>query len=831
MDRLKLLEGENAALRVCTRHESILVPAAFEELVEVLRKFAPIDFAGITMPDRPLFFRTLVLSSRTSETVLPYRVSLPSVPELYQTLIEQGSPYFVRELSSSSAIDQLAASLGARSYAIYPIRLGPETQPFAVLSLGFEAAFADKTFPPELGIAIGIALAGSVERGLEASRGRRATRILEACRDAMLAWDVDGRIIDLNAAAVEICGASREDLLGSLVTDVLGSIPVAQPNPARYSLLRKDGRRSTVSATVSPVQGDPLVTAHALLRDLSEVLAVEQDAATSLSQLRALTEQHVLLLDNAPLLIFRIDPDTEKLLYLNRHAERLFGISAADALSAPDFLRDLHADVEGTVAFEEALLVAKRGEISAPYEARLALVRSGDAPDSSPSPKPRRSPHKARREGAEPIIARGTIYPILGEGGRVTAIEGILLDVTGEQAARSRLVQADRLATVGMLAAGVAHEINNPAAFMLLGLDALSRHLSRVTLEEPARGTVVQLVEDLRETGRRIVDIARDMRLFASPPSTEIGRPVVVDVARTIESALTITRAQIVEKAEIELAVEENLPPVAMDDGRLGQVLVNVLVNAAQAIGEARETRTIPMKGDRVRISTRAEGNEVVIEVEDTGVGMSESVQKRLFTPFFTTKGPDSGTGLGLAISKEILARAGGTIQAMSPSSLTEPPRGSRFVIRLPAFLDEILRAPRRGPSDAPRVRGRVLIVEDEVLLGRALGEQIGEQHDVRVATGGEEAIEILREQRFEAVLCDLKMPGMGGEGLYRHLQRVDPEQALRFVFMTGVGFGAEIQRFLADGVPVLEKPFTMEQALSTIAKVVGIGPLKQTAS
>lgn len=806
-----LLEIENAVLRIVARHESVLEPKVFEEVLAVLRAFAPVALGIIGIADGNSAFRALVQSHGMSRAI-PYRTRHEATPEMVGTLMEKGQPIFVSDLSAGTPVDSLADELGVRSYVAVPIFPSGGGKPFASLSLSFAEEGKERSVPLEVLTTVASVIAGSVERGLEKAQDRRAARILDASGDAMVAWDSDGHIIDVNAAASTLADRPREELLGLSIEALFGAVPEGPSSALRLSLVRPDGTTVRVSATVSPVQGDPLVMAHALLRDLSDVVAAELEASKRLAQLRELTEQHILLLDNAPLLIFRIDPATDRLLYLNRHAERLFGVSAQDALSTPGFLRDLHVDPDGRLAFEDALSVAKLGDVSAPYEARLG--RLGRDPDADTS-------HGG--DDHEPIIARGTIYPILAGSGRVAGIEGILLDVTGERAARSRLVQADRLATVGMLAAGVAHEINNPAAFILLGLDALSRQLAgpRVTMEPPAKEIVGQLVEDLRETGRRIVDIARDMRLFASPPGAEIGRPTVVDVSRTIESALTITRAQIVEKADVELELANDLPPVAMDDGRLGQVLVNLLVNAAQAIGEARMTRTVPIKGDRVRIATRAEGPDVVVEVEDTGTGMSPRVMNRVFTPFFTTKGPDAGTGLGLAISKTIIERAGGTIVASSPSALTDPPRGSRFVIRLPAFLDEIVHSVRPD-RHLLRERASVLVVEDEVLLGKALAEQIGEVHDVKVATGGEEALELLNGSRFDAVLCDLKMPGMSGEALYRHVERANPEQARRFLFMTGVGFGADIERFVHEAnATMLEKPFPIERALSAIANVI----------
>ncbi len=790
-----------AGLRIVASSETILDPVAFEELGRVLRRAFPFFHIALTKAETPGYFRVLALTRGEGEAALPFRTRLQSSPSIYATLYERGEPYLATDLGSGIALERSGAQLGFGSYAVFPIRAPAAGGAVGPVIAGFLAAFKDprgaESLPADFVRELLSGFGASVARGLEARREARAGRILEATGDAMLAWDSEGRLVDLNGAAERLLGAAKFEVLGTSMQALFGAIPIGPSSGQRLTLLTKGDKKVTVAATVSPVQGDPLVFAHALLRDLSDVVEAEQRAADRLAQLRELTEQHTLLLDNAPLLIFRLDPETHEVLYLNRHAEHLFGVPAARALETHGFLLDAHIDQEGALAFEEAVIVAKLGQVMPPYEARL------------------------RREHGQSITARGTVYPILGAGGRVVGIEGILLDVTGERAARSRLVQADRLATVGMLAAGVAHEINNPAAFMLLGLDVLSKTLAAQSSSLPPEvaSQVDQLLTDLRETARRIVHIARDMRLFASPPAAQAGRRMLMDVARTVESALTITRAQIVEKAELEVDIEPDLPLVAMDDGRLGQVLVNVLVNAAQAIGEARAARgTGP---DRVRITVRATDADVEISIEDTGVGMRPEVLERAFTPFFTTKHPELGTGLGLVISRQIVEAAGGTITAESPGTLGDRPCGACFRIRLPA--QSVPEAPQSGAVIA-RVgsqRVRVLVVEDEVLLGKALADRLSQSHEVTIVTSGEEALGALQRGTFDVVLCDLKMPTLGGEELYRRVVEAVPEMRRRFVFMTGVGFGPELEGFLDEvRAPLLEKPFPIVRALEVIADV-----------
>ncbi len=526
-----------------------------------------------------------------------------------------------------------------------------------------------RALPEELLNDVARALHPSIARGSHCARTAHAESAFEAWGEAMLAWDEAGRVRALNPAAERLLGAPRDAVLGRYASELLGSTPDALANGARLRLRRPDGSEVVVAPTVGRVQGNPELFAQAWLRDVSEVVAAEQDASERLELLRELTEQHMVLLDNAPLLIFRLDPSTVELLYVNRHVESMLGVSSAQALSTPGFLRGLHIDPDGVTAFDHALQEARAGRVGGPYESRLAP------------------------EGREPIIARGTIYPILGDGDRVVGIEGILLDVTGERAVRSRLLESDRLATIGVLAAGVAHEINNPAAFMLLGLDLLSRNIfgPEIHMSAKAEPVVRQLIDDLKDTGRRIVSIARDMRTFANPTTASSGRRTMVDVNRAVESALTLARGPISERADLILELGDDLPMVALDEGRLAQVVVNLLVNAAQAVGEARSARGALVQGDKVRVATRAAGAAVEIVVEDTGVGLAPELLERVFLPFFTTREPSGGSGLGLAIIKTIVDGAGGHIRVESPGELGEPRCGARFVVSLPAELNTSL--------------------------------------------------------------------------------------------------------------------------------------------
>lgn len=833
-ERMQRLRVQNELWRIAARHHNLLQRPAFEELSEVVARFTKVAAMGIVVRDGEGWVRIYAVSKERPDFAM-MGARFVHTARNRQVVFDEGRPLFHDSSLPGSDADRLLAEAGFPSYVTLPVRAPGEHEVLAGIVFTFREQDAARSAPMAILEDVAEVIGASMRRAMDAARDRRLAMILETSGDAMLSWDESDRITDVNAAAEALVGRPREELLGRSICDLLpGACKQGQcaPQGERMQLLTPGGPR-TVAATITAVEDDPFVAAHALLRDVSELVRTEEAAALHLTHIRRLEEQHSEVLDNAPLIIFRLDPATLELVYLNRHAERLLGVPMREAMSTPGFLRSAHADPESGADFAEAIEQARAGRGAALYEARL------------------------RRRHGEEITVQGNVYPMLDENGRVVAIEGVLADVSSEQAARSRLVQADRLSTLGTLAAGVAHEINNPAAFVLLGIDMLDRLLQTAgkDLPEEPRSQALTLIRELRDSIRRIVDIARDLRLFASAPG-DSGKHTYVDVNRAVESALTLTRGHLIERAHVRRDLGD-LPHVLMEENRLGQVLVNLLVNAAQAIpkagtpsGRAAGPGDLPPKeGHTISVATRVSGDDVVIEVSDTGVGIAPENLNRIWTPFFTTKGPDLGTGLGLSISKDIIDRAGGTITAESPVPGTG--RGTRFSIVLPVVRETRAGAPRPSsnpPSSAVAgVRARVLLVEDEPALARALAEGLGRVHDVTVVSSAREALELLvpamaketatgtrlstlvtgqtvkrTEPPFDVVLCDLRMPGMSGEALYDEVQSYDAAQARGFIFMTGVGFGADVERFLRDsGRPVLEKPFATDDALEQIRKIL----------
>ncbi len=362
-----------------------------------------------------------------------------------------------------------------------------------------------------------------------------------------------------------------------------------------------------------------------------------------------------------------------------------------------------------------------------------------------------------------------------------------------------RLVLADQLASVGTLAAGVAHEINNPLAYVVGNLDMLALDLEELKAELPAGrlAEAHEMMSDTRDGVDRVRRIVRDLKVFSRAGEDDHGP---VDVARVVELAVNMTRHEVRHRARLIKDFGE-VPAVQANEGRLGQVLVNLIVNAAHAIPEGN------VEENEIRVTTRrtADGR-VRLEVRDTGSGIPPEIRRRIFDPFFTTKEVGIGTGLGLSICHAIVAGLGGEIGVDS-----EPGKGSTFSVTLLAAAGAGAGARMTVTSETGGRRGRVLVVDDEPMLGTVVKRALGGDHDVTTVTDGQQALEALARDRYDIVLCDLMMPRMTGMEVHAELSRRDRDFADRIIFITGGAFTAQARKFVAE-VPnrCFEKPIDM---------------------
>jgi signal transduction histidine kinase len=413
---------------------------------------------------------------------------------------------------------------------------------------------------------------------------------------------------------------------------------------------------------------------------------------------------------------------------------------------------------------------------------------------------------EAMRTGVHDYLMKGNLRRL------VAAVDREIRDAAlraEQQRTRQQLIIAERMASVGTLAAGVAHEINNPLSVIIGNLDFIQEALATAGGEVGEQ--VREPMADVKEAAQRVRAIVRDLRVF-SRADEEARAPV--DVRKVLDSSLRMARNEIRHRASVDCRYSD-VPPVQCNEARLGQVFLNLLINAAHAIPEGR------LDQNSITVSTHEAGSRVVVEVADTGSGIAPDVLPRIFDVFFTTKPVGVGTGLGLSICHRIVSAMDGEITVESQVG-----RGTTFRVSLP-------RATRGGSRDFPIVtmaktapgrRARIAIVDDEETLGRMLQRTLAPSHDAVYMTNGLEVLNRLdRGEQYDLILSDLIMPEMTGMDLHAEISKRSEELARKMVFMTGGAFTHESRRFLdACANPRIDKPVDIEQLKRLIAERVG---------
>lgn len=390
-----------------------------------------------------------------------------------------------------------------------------------------------------------------------------------------------------------------------------------------------------------------------------------------------------------------------------------------------------------------------------------------------------------------------------------------------------RLAQTDRLTSMGTLAAGVAHQINNPLAYVLLNLGYITEEVRNflrrgavatddsADIDARAREVLLAL-EHARDGAERIRDIVWSLKTFSRP---EREKCVFLDVTRVLDAVLAMVQNEIRHRANLVKNYGPDVPEVFANEARLGQMFLNLVLNAVQALPEERALT------NEIRVSAKVAGpDRVVIEVEDNGVGIPSQVRARIFEPFFSTKPVGVATGLGLSICRGVVASLGGTLTFES-----EVGRGTVFRVELPTAVrtsDAVEtrfsldgRASGALAGSAKLGTSRILVVDDEPFVCFSLERLLAKEGDIVTATSAGQALTMIQQGlRFDVLLCDLMLPEMDGPALHEHIRRLDPRQAERMVFMTGGVFTVRARDFLQTVKNErLSKPFDVESLLALV--------------
>jgi len=321
-----------------------------------------------------------------------------------------------------------------------------------------------------------------------------------------------------------------------------------------------------------------------------------------------------------------------------------------------------------------------------------------------------------------------------------------------------------------------------------------------------------EVVAEAQEGAGRVSAIVRDLRTF-SRADEELHGPV--DMGHVVDGALRLLRNQIALRARLTCTLEPVLP-VHGNEARLSQIVVNLLLNALQALPDRAPEE------NRVRVSLRASSTRhVELEVSDNGHGMAPDVQRRIFDPFFSTRPVGEGTGLGLSICLTLVQAMGGRIEVSSA-----PGWGSTFRIVLPAQAAGWTAgaSAAHAPEPAlPRQRRRLLLIDDEPSVGNSVSRLVRDVYEIHVVQDAREALRLLSMgERFDAILCDVMMPGMSGMDFVVELERLAPELALRTGLMTGGAFTAQAREFVGRRTRgLLEKPFERERLCTFVEHLI----------
>ncbi len=607
----------------------------------------------------------------------------------------------------------------------------------------------------------------------------RYRNLFESAGDAIYTLDVFGAFTSVNEATCRLTGRRRDGLLGVLASDLLGDDVTEELAAAfrravdgetvRYDcrLQRDDGERLLL-VTNTPIRHGAVVVG---------VLGIARDVTDELARARALERSeasYTRLVESASDAIFTVD-GSGRFTAVNRSLERTTGRSRQQLLA------------ESFGDLVDARDLADTGRL-------LRQTMHGQGSRGS-----------LRFRAGDGEVRQGSLIlsPVF-DAGSITGALGILRDVTDEQRLAEQLLQQEKLAAVGQLVSGVAHELNNPLA----GVMAFSQLLLAAphTTDEETR----RAVETIHREAQRAARIVAHLLTFARQQPAE---RVATDLNAIIGDSLELRRLALrTAQIEVDLTLDADLPRTWADPFQLQQVVLNLLGNAEHALLDWPGVRRIAIR------TTRAD-DMLVVTLADTGPGIPAEQRDRIFNPFFTTKPVGQGTGLGLSISDGIVRDHGGRIGVES-----EPGGGARFVVEIP-YVEPESRASTAHPARAAAARAhRVLVVDDEPAMRSAIsGFLTSLGHTVTVADGGVAARKLLAESEYDAILLDLRMPDLSGDTLFRELLARDPRHAGRVLFVTGDLQSDTARRFLAEsGRPAVGKPFQLDDLAAALAAVTG---------
>jgi two-component system cell cycle sensor histidine kinase/response regulator CckA len=615
--------------------------------------------------------------------------------------------------------------------------------------------------------------------------------------EMLLVMDSKGTIVRSNSATSDLLGFGEGELVGmglrqlvdpdssaGIVESFLRTAPGRVVQNCEMQFRTKSDRRMPVLVSSANIVDAENTTQEVvvLARDISRLRDAERGLEESEWRYRSLFED---VLD--VVVAFR---DDGELLDVNPAGRRLFGLGTGGSSGDWNLPRDFFLEPPRFAALQAEL--AAHGSIK-DFELRLRTPEGG----------------------ARVVLFTGGMDERSPVGRRV--IHGIMRDVTEQRELQRQLLQAQKMESIGTLAGGIAHDFNNILT-ATLGYALLIRR------EIDDKDAVLSHLQILEASARRAVDLTRRLLSFARAGVSD-RKPVRVN--EIVLEAVQLLRRTFDRSIEIMTDCAADLPPVIGDQGQIHQILINLCVNARDAMpgGGTLSLRTrsdpLPPDGEEYPLGVSGRGS-VVLEVSDTGSGIAREVLPKIFDPFFTTKGPGEGTGLGLSIVYGIVKQHGGQVRVSSDLG-----RGTTFTVLFPA-TEWTVTEPGSAPGHGAEPRGKetILIVDDEPTLRSLVRISLSERgYTILEAGDGLEALELYSQHagKIDMVLIDLVMPKLGGRETYLKLKQMNP--GVRALFATGYGIDDQVQELLATGVMgIIKKPYEMTSVESEIRKVLDQG-------
>jgi PAS domain S-box-containing protein len=548
---------------------------------------------------------------------------------------------------------------------------------------------------------------------------------------------------------------------------------------------RKDGAIIVVSGATTPITFDGISAGLTTLTDITEQkkIANERDQATA--ALRLSEERYRVLFDSAPIIVVVFDPATLRVLEVNDAATILYGYSREEFLKL-------------------GMLDLKVDQADAELKGAQSEVLSG-APQR---PYVWRGIKEHRKKNGEIVQLDLSSHGVTIEGRR--AVLSMAYDVTDKRRLEEQLRHSQKMEAVGRLAGGVAHDFNNILAVILADTDYVKEELG-------AENPVWPQLDEIGAAAERAAALTHQLLAFSR---RQILKPRVLALNAVVTDMERMLRRLIGEDMVLEMKLEPTLGAVMADPGQLEQVIMNLIVNARDAMthGGRITMQTHNMEvlaGDRERPVDLAPGPYVALTVTDTGSGMDDATIARIFEPFFTTKGVGRGTGLGLSTVFGIVQQSGGFIHVTSRVGV-----GSSFRISLPRVDQHIASSTKKIPSATAAIGDeRVLLVEDDPHVRRAAKRALQRRgYSVIEAANGEEAIARYRgrEEEFDLVVTDIVMPGLDGVEVAARLREEDAR--VRILYMSGYSEHTALRDGeTCAGDPFLQKPFSADELASAV--------------